>query len=117
MSGEAGIVSVGSAFGAARTRTPRASSTIAVVYATTVLRQGTVFSMAMMAATNAIQETLMTPRANSDAIKAQQHPTHQAPFVAPIRTAPEPPSRHDPSSTPSGLRHLPRQTSFSGVTS
>src|SRR5215510_13665950 len=39
----------------------------------------------MMPATNAIHETLMTPRANSDAIN-QQHPTHQAPFFAPIRT-------------------------------
>ena len=31
----------------------------------------------------------MTPRANSDAMNAQQHPTHQAPFFTPIRTAPE----------------------------
>src|SRR4029450_9580781 len=71
----------------------------------------------MMPATSAIHETLMTPRANSEAINAQQHPTHQAPFLAPIRTAPERPSRQEPRRTPSGLRHLPRQTSLSGVTS
>src|SRR3954452_21290267 len=71
----------------------------------------------MRPATNAIQETLITPRAKRDAISAQQQPTHQAPFFAPIRTAPSMPSRHDPSSAPSGLRHLPTHTSLSGVSS
>ena len=33
----------------------------------------------MSAATNAIQAMLMTPSANSEAISAQQQPTHQAP--------------------------------------
>ena len=32
----------------------------------------------------------MTPSANRDAISAQQQPTHQAPFFAPIRSAPGP---------------------------
>ena len=59
----------------------------------------------------------MTPSANSDAISAQQQPTHQAPFFAPICSAPAGPSRHEPSRKPSGLRHLPRQTSLSGVSS
>src|SRR6059058_4665990 len=71
----------------------------------------------MMPATNAIQGMLITPSANSDAISAQQQPTHHAPFFVPIRTAPDSPSRHDPSRAPSGLRHLPRQTSLSGVSS
>src|SRR3954466_11522910 len=71
----------------------------------------------MRAATNAIHATLITPSANSDAMSAQQHPTHQAPFFVPIRSAPTDPSRHEPSSAPSGLRHLPRQMSFSGVSS
>ena len=73
--------------------------------------------MAMSPATMAIQVTLMTPRAKSDAIRAQQQPTHHAPFLAPMRTAPDHPSRHDPRRAPSGLRHLPRQTSLSGVSS
>ena len=80
-------------------------------------RHGNVFSTAISPATTAIHDTLMTPRANSDAISAQQQPTHQAPFLTPIRTAPPTPSRHQPSRAPSGLRHLPRQTSFSGVSS
>ena len=50
---------------------------------------------------------LMTPSAKSDAISAQQQPTHQAPFLAPIRSAPAGPSRQEPSRKPSGLRHLP----------
>ena len=71
----------------------------------------------MRPATIAIQIGLMTPRANSDAIRAQQQPTHQAPFLIPMRSAPDHPSRHDPRSRPSGLRHLLRQTFFSGVSS
>ena len=71
----------------------------------------------MIAATTAIQVTLMTPKANSEAIKAQQQPTHHAPFVAPMRSAPDQPSRHDPRSAPSGLRHLPRHAFLSGVSS
>ena len=42
-------------------------------------RCGTVFSNAIGAATTAIQTMLMTPSANSEAISAQQQPTHQAP--------------------------------------
>jgi hypothetical protein len=37
--------------------------------------------------------------------------------LAPIWSAPDGPSRHEPRSAPSGLRHLPRQTSFNGVSS
>src|SRR3954451_15315379 len=73
--------------------------------------------MAMSAATTAIHDTLMTPSAKNDAINAQQQPTHQAPFFAPIRSAPSRPSRHELSNKPSGLRHLPRQASLSGVSS
>src|SRR5215510_15695786 len=76
-----------------------------------------VFSNAMSPATTAIHVTLMTPNAKSDAMRAQQQPTHQAPFLAPIWSAPDGPSRQEPSSEPSGLRHLPRQTSFNGVSS
>ena len=60
---------------------------------------------------------LITPSAKSDAISAQQQPTHQAPCLAPISTAPDRPSRQEPSKKPSGLRHLPRQASLSGVSS
>ena len=80
-------------------------------------RIGAVFSTAMMTATNAIQETLITPRANREAISAQQHPTHQAPFRAPILSAPVGPARQEPSSEPRGLRHFARHTFLSGVTS
>ena len=71
----------------------------------------------MIPATNAIHVTLITPRANSEAISAQQQPTHQAPFRTPIRTAPSRPSRHEPRRAPSGLRQWPRHTSFNGVSS
>ena len=71
----------------------------------------------MSPATTAIHTTLMIPNAKSDAMSAQQQPTHQAPFLAPIRSAPDQPSRHEPSRKPSGLRHFPRQTSFNGVSS
>ena len=50
-----------------------------------------IFSAAIRPATTAIQVMLMTPSAKSDAIRAQQHPTHQAPFLMPIRTAPDRP--------------------------
>jgi len=69
------------------------------------------------AETNAIQTTLMIPSANSDAISAQQHPTHQAPFRTPIDSAPRTPPRQVRISAPSGLRHLFRHTSLSGVSS
>src|SRR6187549_1775697 len=59
----------------------------------------------------------MTPSAKSDAINAQQQPIHQAPCPAPIRSAPKRPPRQAPTRKPSGLRHLPRQTSLSGVNS
>ena len=45
----------------------------------------------MSPATTAIQTRLITPSANSDAISAQQQPTHQAPCRTPIRSAPEAP--------------------------
>src|SRR4051812_4003215 len=62
-----------------------------------------------------IHMMLITPRANSDAISAQQQPTHHRPFLIPMRTDPVGPSRHEPSSAPSGLRHLPRHSFFKGV--
>jgi hypothetical protein len=58
--------------------------------------------------------SLVTLNANSDAISAQQHLAHQAPCFAPIRSARQRPSRQGPSREPSGLRHLPRQTSLRG---
>src|SRR5258705_3248451 len=60
---------------------------------------------------------LMTPSANSDAISAQQHPTHHAPCLAPICSAPGRPSRQDPRRKPSGLRQCRRHMVFSGVSS
>ena len=80
-------------------------------------RNGINFSNAMSPATTAIQTTLMTPSAKSDAIRAQQQPMHQAPCLVPIWSAPVRPLRQEPSKKPRGLRHLPRQTSFSGVSS
>ena len=60
-----------------------------------VRRHGRVFSKAMSMATTAIQ----------------------AAFLRPMRNAPDHPSRHDPRSRPSGLRHLDRQTIFKRVSS
>ena len=94
----------------------RPSKSAAVPYVAT-LRHGRVFSAAISPAMNAIHAMLMTPSAKSDAMSAQQQPTHQAPCIAPIRKDPDRPSRHDPSRKPSGLRHFPRQTSLSGVSS
>ena len=71
------------ALGAARTSRPMASRTAAVPYVA-IRRHGTVFSKAMRPATTAIHTTLMIPNAKSDAISAQQQPTHQAPFLVPI---------------------------------
>ncbi len=65
----------------------------------------------------AIHVMLMIPNAKSEAMSAQQQPTHQAPFFAPIRSAPARPSRQLPSRNPSGLWHLERHTSLSGVSS
>ena len=79
--------------------------------------QGSVFSSAISAATNAIQARLITPSANSVAISAQQQPTHHAPCLTPIEAAPAGPSRQAPRRKPSGLRHFVRQTSLSGVSS
>jgi hypothetical protein len=65
---------------------------------------------AISPATNAIQTVLITPSANSAAMRAQQHPTHQAPWFAPMRSAPDKPGRQEASKNPSGLRQCLRQT-------
>ena len=113
---EDGIVSPASESGEISRNRPITSRSNATPYVAT-RRHGSSFSTAMIPAMNAIQVMLMTPRANNAAISAQQHPTHQAPILVPMRSAPTFPSRQDPSSSPSGLLHLPRQTSFSGVSS
>src|SRR3954470_21196677 len=111
-----GIVSPGIADGAASMSTPRPSNSPAVPQVAT-RRQGRIFSTAISPATNAIQATLMIPSANSAAMRAQQQPTHQAPWAAPIRRAPVDPFRQEVSRNPSGLRHLLRQTFLNGVSS
>ena len=58
------------------------------------------FSSAISPATTAIHARLITPSANSEAISAQQQPTHQAPWRAPISAPPRRPSRHEPSEEP-----------------
>src|SRR3954468_10652043 len=111
-----GIVRAGTAEGEASTSMPRTRRTAAVPSVAT-RRQGRVFSIAINAATNAIQTMLISPSAKSDTIRAQQQPTHQAPCLTPISSAPRGPSRQAPRRKPSGLRHLPRHTSLSGVSS
>src|SRR6185503_14819511 len=71
-----GSVNAGVASGATSISSPRARRTVAVPYMAT-RRHGRSFSTAMSAATKAVHAMLITPRANSDAISAQQHPTHQ----------------------------------------
>ena len=85
--------------------TPRTRRRAAVPYVAT-RRDGISFSKAMRPATSAIQTTLITPSANSDAINAQQQPTHQAPCRAPICMAPESPSLQLPRRKPSGRTAL-----------
>jgi hypothetical protein len=97
-------------------RTPSTTRTIVVPYVAT-RRHGRVFSIAINPATTAIQVTLITPSAKSDAISAQQQPTHHAPLPSPMRNAPDHPARQEPRSVPRGLRHFPRQTSLRGVSS
>ena len=82
-----GIVSPGSAPGVARSSTPSTARTPVVPYSAT-RRHGTSFSSAIRPATTAIHTRLITPSAKSEAISAQQHPTHQAPWRVPIRSAP-----------------------------
>src|SRR5215216_3029061 len=96
----AGIVRPGTASGTASTSAPRTSSSAAVPYVAT-RRQGRVFSIAIRPATIAIQTTLMIPSAKNDAISAQQQPTHQPPFFSPMYSAPDQPSRQEPSNWPS----------------
>jgi hypothetical protein len=81
-------------------------------------RQGRLFSMAMSPATIAIPMTLMTPNANSDPTRAQQQPTHQAPFLSRVCRPPNTPSHHEPSpcdhspsvpSAPTSRQIRPRQ--------
>ena len=78
---------------------------------------GSNFSNAIRPATTAIQMRLITPSANSEAIRAQQHPMHQPPWLIPIRSPPTRPLRQEPSRKPRGLLHFPRQTFLSGVNS
>ena len=111
-----GTVSAGIVSGARIKRTP-STKRMAAVPCVAVRRDGSNFSTAMSPATTAIQTMLITPSAKSDAINAQQQPIHDAPCLAPIWSAPESPLRQEPSKKPSGLRHLPRQTSLSGVSS
>src|SRR6187397_693013 len=111
-----GTVRPGSAPGATSMMTLSTTRTIVVPYVAS-RRHGIVFSIAISPATTAIQVTLITPSAKSDAISAQQQPTHHAPLPTPIRNVPAHPERQEPSSVPSGLRHFPRQTSLRGVSS
>jgi hypothetical protein len=78
-------------------------------------RQGKSFSTAMNAAMSAIHPMLMTPRARSAAIRAQQQPTHHMPCSTPMRRAPALPGRHEWRMNMSGLRQRRRQASLSGV--
>ena len=77
--------------------------------------QGSSFSSAISAAMNAIQPMLITPSANSAAIRAQQQPTHQAPCSMPILIAPRRPGRQAVNRNASGLLHRFRQASLRGV--
>src|SRR5581483_9738442 len=90
--GPPGTTRPGTACGTARISTPRTSNTAAVPYVA-VRRHGSVFSTAISPAMTTIHKTLMMPRANRDAMRAQQQPRHHAPFFSPIRTPPSHPSR------------------------
>src|SRR5215472_11179110 len=108
-----GTTKPGTKLGATRTPTARARR-ISVVDQTATRRHGTTFSTVIRAATTAIQKMLITPSANRAAISAQQQPRHHAACLEPIENAPPTPSRQVPRRKPNGLRHLLRQTFFSG---
>src|SRR6202521_1881925 len=112
----AGTTSPGTECGATATITA-STSRVAVVAHTTGRRHGIVFSAAIRPATTAIHTRLITPRANSAAMSAQQQPTHHAACLEPISIAPADPSCQLPSRNPRGLRHLERHTFLSGVNS
>src|SRR6478609_5462411 len=109
-----GIVRPGTLSGPNATQIPRTSSTMAMPRLAIVFH-GSSFSIAINAAMNAIQPKLITPSANNAAINAQQQPTHQAPCLMPIRSAPVRPLRHDESRNRNGSRHFVRQVSLNGV--
>ena len=113
-SGESGTVRPGTSWGENATTRPRTSSSTAMPRLATAF-QGTSFSIAIRAAMNAIQPTLITPSANRAAISAQQHPTHQPPCSMPIRRPPSRPGFHACITNMSGFRHLVRHASLSGV--
>src|SRR4029077_7083826 len=112
--GEPGSVSQGTFAG--EIVTPRAS--VASVTATSAFAtrlRGRSFSIAISTAAPIIHGMLMIPRANSEAMIAQQHPTHHAPCTTPMRSAPAVPSRQLCSTKSSGARQRRRQASFAGV--
>src|SRR4051794_22563290 len=96
-----------------RTRPTRISTALTVQLA--AMRDGNSFSTAISAAINAIQPMLITPSANRAAINAQQQPTHQAPWIAPIRKAPQTPGRQFSTTNITGPRQRVRHAFFSGV--
>ena len=111
---ESGIVRPGKRAGRSATPSARTSSTdVTDRLAGTLL--GSSFSEAIKAAMTIIQVMLINPSTNSDAISAQQQPTHQAPCTTPMRRAPAPPSRHRGRRKSSGPRQRRRQASFAGV--
>src|SRR5262249_50431391 len=87
-----GWVRPGTWAGAAAAQTPSATSTTANTRAATS-PPGSAFSANTAAATTAIQNTLMTPSANSASISPTQQPTQTAPCSAPVQTAPSAPRR------------------------
>jgi len=102
--------------GAAAIPTARTTST-AVTARVAAIREGRSFSTAISIATTTIQAMLITPSANSAAIRAQQQPTHHAPCSIPMRSAPSRPSRHASRMNDSGPRQRVRQAFFNGVNS
>ena len=113
-SADPGTVSPGTLSGANAIPRPRTSSSTAIPRLATVFH-GSSFSIAIRAAMNAIQPRLITPSANSAAIKAQQQPMHQPPWTIPIRRLPSRPACQCCIRNANGLRQWRRQTSFQGV--
>jgi hypothetical protein len=90
--GDPGTVNPGTLAGVNATATARARSRTAIPRLA-IAFHGKSFSTAINPAMNAIQPMLITPSENRAAIRAQQQPTHQPPWITPIRKAPSRPGR------------------------
>ena len=112
--GEPGTTNPGTSCGTARIAAASTTRTPAV--ANLAPRpQGPTFSSATSTAISPIHVRLITPSANSAAIRAHEHPRHHPPLRRPVTSAPGRVFCQEVSRNRRGLRHLKRNARLSGV--